>query len=87
MLWELSQRPAVYNEMKQRAGGISAKMLSQSLNDLEAEHLVIRDIVTERPLRVMYRLTEKAEELASVFEILHDWGLRHGVPRNEQTQP
>jgi DNA-binding HxlR family transcriptional regulator len=79
LLWELSQRPAGFNELKHRAGGISAKMLSQSLNDLEQSGLVVRDIVTERPLRVMYHLTAKAEELTAIFDVLDAWGRRHGI--------
>lgn len=79
LLWELSKEPGGFNELKERAGGISAKMLSQSLSGLEAEGLVVRDIITQRPLRVCYHLTDKARELASIFEVLRDWGTRHGV--------
>lgn len=79
LLWELSKESGGFNELKQRAGGISAKMLSQSLTGLEEERLVVREIVTERPLRVRYHLTEEARELAGVFEVLRDWSLRHGL--------
>ncbi len=79
LLWELSKEPGGFNELKERAGGISAKMLSQSLSGLEHEGLVLRDIVTERPLRVCYHLTEKARDLAGIFDVLRDWGLRNGV--------
>lgn len=85
LLWELSRRPAGFNDLKQRARGISAKMLSQSLNDMEQEHLVVRDVVTERPLRVMYRLTERAEDLAGIFDVMKDWGERNGVAERATT--
>lgn len=79
ILWELSKHPHGFNELKGATQGISAKMLSQSLSDLEDHDLVLRDVLSERPLRVSYRLTEKAYELTGVFEVLHDWGQRHGL--------
>lgn len=77
ILWELSKHPHGFNELKTSTNGISAKMLSQSLSDLEAHGLVVRDVLSERPLRVSYRLTEKAYELQGVFEALHYWGQKH----------
>lgn len=89
LLWELSKESGGFNELKQRAGGISAKMLSQSLSGLEEERLVVREIVTERPLRVRYHLTEEASELTGVFEVLRDWGLRNGLcsPKAPENTP
>jgi DNA-binding HxlR family transcriptional regulator len=79
LLWELSKAPGGFNELKERAGGISAKMLSQSLSGLEKEGLVVREIVSERPLRVCYHLTEKARDLADIFGVLREWGVRNGI--------
>lgn len=79
ILWELSQSSRGFNELKTATRGISAKMLSQSLTDLEDHGLVVRDVITERPLRVSYRLTEKAIDLTPMFEVLHGWGQRHGL--------
>lgn len=82
ILWELSKRPHGFNELKGATKGISAKMLSQSLTDLEDAGLVVREIVSQRPLRVAYHLTHKARELSEVFATLHDWGTRHGLCEN-----
>ena len=79
ILWELSKARLGFNELKAAARGISAKMLAQSLAEMESQGLVLREIVSERPLRVSYRLTAKAEELAGLFDILDDWGRRHGL--------
>ena len=79
VLWELSKRPHGFNALKHATRGISAKMLSQSLNELEAAGLVQREILSERPLRVSYRLTRKAEDLEGMFAVLHSWGQRHGL--------
>lgn len=82
ILWELSKRAHGFNELKGATKGISAKMLSQSLTDLEDSGLVVREIVSERPLRVAYHLTRKARELSEVFGTLQDWGTRHGLCDN-----
>lgn len=79
ILWELSKKPRGFNELKGSTNGISAKMLSQSLSELEEHELVVRDILSERPLRVAYRLTQKAQELSEVFAVLYGWGTRHGL--------
>lgn len=69
-----------FNELSEEVGGITNKMLSQSLEDLEEKELVNREIVSEKPVAVEYSLTERGRSLQPVIESLEDWGKRYLRP-------
>jgi DNA-binding HxlR family transcriptional regulator len=69
--------PMGFNELKDDVDGISSKVLSDSLDDLEEKRLVNREIVSEKPVRVQYSLTERGESLESLIEEMRDWGTEH----------
>jgi len=52
-------------------------MLSDSLSTLEARGLVDRDVVSEKPVRVRYGLTERGRELEAVLDPMVRWGREH----------
>lgn len=72
--------PAGFNELEVRVDGISSKVLSESLDDLEDSGLVNREIVNEKPVRVQYSLTETGESLDEVVYAMRDWGNEHLEP-------
>ena len=53
--------PPGFNDIKEETGGISSKVLSHVLEDLEEKRPVDREIVNEKPVRVEYSLTELGE--------------------------
>ncbi|MCO8270123.1 helix-turn-helix transcriptional regulator [Actinoplanes sp. TRM 88003] len=63
-----------YGELRRRLPGISEKMLSQRLRELEADGLVARHDLETAPPHVEYRLTEEGRSLAPVLQALYDWG-------------
>lgn len=65
-----------FNELNEEVGGITNKMLSQNLEDLEEKQLVDRDIVSEKPAAVEYALTERGQSLETAIESLEEWGRR-----------
>ncbi|BFH73822.1 helix-turn-helix domain-containing protein [Sulfurisphaera javensis] len=65
-----------FNEL-QRITGLSSKTLSNTLKDLEEAGIIRRVIVSDRPFRVKYELTEKGKELKSVFTEMEKWGNKH----------
>lgn len=73
----LEYGPSGFNELKEDVDGISSKVLSDSLEDLGEKQLVNREIVSEKPFRVEYSLTEHGESLERVIYAMRDWGLEH----------
>lgn len=57
--------------------GISNKMLSKELKDMEMNKLVKRTVLNTQPITVQYALTEYGKKLKSVINNLSDWGLEH----------
>ena len=66
-----------FNEMQRLIEGISAKVLSTELKDLELNGFVRRNVFTGTPVVVEYELTEYAETLGGVLQSLSEWGAKH----------
>jgi len=65
--------------------GVSQKVLTAQLRELEADGVVRRTIYPEVPPRVDYALTELGRELVPVLEGLHAWGNAHNT-RSQRLQ-
>ena len=79
ILHELTKGPKGFNDLKKTVRGISAKVLSESLGDLEKRKLVHRRIRSESPVRVEYSLTTQGSELAPMFDDMKAWGEKWSV--------
>lgn len=66
-----------YSEILKDITGISGKMLSRELKDMETNQLVKREVVDTKPVTVEYELTEYGHQLKSVISNLADWGNTH----------
>ncbi len=62
-----------FGEIQEAIPELSNRMLSERLREFEAEGIVERVVVPERPVRVEYRLTEKGRALNDVVEALSCW--------------
>ncbi|HZB81302.1 MAG TPA: helix-turn-helix domain-containing protein [Rubrobacteraceae bacterium] len=62
-----------FGEIQEAIPALSNRMLSERLREFEAEGIVERTVVPERPVRVEYRLTEKGSALNAVVEGLSLW--------------
>jgi DNA-binding HxlR family transcriptional regulator len=80
----LQEGPLGFNALKEAVDGISSKVLSDSLDDLEEAGIVTRSVVSEKPFRVEYALTERGEELGPVIEAMRDWGEDHLLPTDDK---
>ena len=60
--------------MKNQIAGISEKMLTQRLKELEEEGLIVRNDFKTVPPRVEYSLTEAGQLLVPILDQLSDWG-------------
>ncbi|PSP64254.1 transcriptional regulator [Halobacteriales archaeon QH_8_67_27] len=73
----LEYGPSGFNELQENVDGVSSKVLSDSLDDLEENGLVDREIISEKPFRVQYSLTDHGESLETVIYAMRDWGRQH----------
>jgi len=69
----LSEETTRFGELKRQCSGISQKMLTQTLRNLEQDGLVNRTEYQERVLRVEYNLTPLGDNLVEVLKPLVDW--------------
>lgn len=63
-----------FNELKRDISGITNTTLSNSLHELEADQLILRNQYNEMPLRVEYKLTPKGKSLLPLLYELYKWG-------------
>jgi DNA-binding HxlR family transcriptional regulator len=68
--------PQGFNEMLAAVPGLSDRLLSERLRELESEGLVRRNVISGPPLRVSYELTEAGKNLKPVIESLGRWAER-----------
>ncbi|WP_130735463.1 helix-turn-helix domain-containing protein [Flavobacterium sp. J27] len=57
--------------------GISNRMLSKELKELEINKLIIRTVLDTQPVTVQYQLTEHGLTLRTIINNLTDWGIAH----------
>lgn len=77
MLFALGEGPRRYSELQERIGGISKKMLTQTLRKLEGSGLVARRRIRSAPPGVEYRLTELGVSLLEPVRALSRWAEEH----------
>ncbi|MFT3825493.1 MAG: helix-turn-helix domain-containing protein [Chitinophagaceae bacterium] len=66
-----------FNEISNRIGDISQKMLTVTLRSLEADGLVTRQFYAEIPPRVEYALTDLGRSLLPLIEGLAEWAMKN----------
>ena len=66
-----------FNELKRSINGVSQRMLTLTLRNLERDGLVTRTIYPEVPPRVEYGLTELGKTLTGPINALWDWSAEH----------
>ncbi len=83
ILRNLSSKNVIrFNELKRNLKGISSTVLSDRLAELEQEGLVTKKIYPEIPIKVEYRLTNKAKDLELILENLSKWCQRWELKRS-----
>jgi DNA-binding HxlR family transcriptional regulator len=82
--WKISIISSIcyYNERRfsdilNDVNGISNKMLSKELKDLEMNKLIKRTVLDTQPVTVKYNLTEYGRTLQTIINNLSDWGMEH----------
>ncbi|SDD09381.1 winged helix-turn-helix transcriptional regulator [Actinokineospora iranica] len=73
ILWELSLQHRRFGELKRQVVGVSEKVLSQHLREMEEDGLVHRETYDEVPPRVVYSLTALGISLTEALTPLSRW--------------
>lgn len=73
IIWLLIQETKRFGELHRSIPGITIKVLSRHLKELEADGIIQRKMFPEVPPRVEYSLTEKGRSLTSIMESLALW--------------
>jgi DNA-binding HxlR family transcriptional regulator len=68
-----------FGDLKAAIPNISDGLLSERLKELEAEHIVTRDVTPSTPVLIEYHLTERGRELTRVVDELGRWAERWSV--------
>ncbi|MEM7052282.1 MAG: helix-turn-helix domain-containing protein [Acidobacteriota bacterium] len=74
-----------FNELRRQIPGVSQRMLTQQLRELERDGLVSREQFLEIPPRVEYKLTSLGQSLSPVEAAIDAWGQAH-MPRIEKAR-
>ena len=74
ILRELFKGTRRFGELSRGIPGISQKMLTQQLRQMENDALVERKVYAEVPPRVEYSLTEMGKSLKPILDEMHRWG-------------
>jgi DNA-binding HxlR family transcriptional regulator len=64
-----------FSDIRNNMPRISEKMLNQQLKELMSENLISKNILSQKPLRVEYFLTEFGSSLSPLFKFLSEWGI------------
>ncbi|MFY7910812.1 MAG: winged helix-turn-helix transcriptional regulator [Emticicia sp.] len=73
----LCYQPLRFSEILKEIEGISGKVLSKELKDLEMNQLVTRTVLDTQPITVEYAITEYGRTLKEVTSVIADWGMKH----------
>lgn len=66
-----------FGELKKSIGGVSQKVLTAQLRDMEACGLLTRRVYAEVPPKVEYTLTDLGQSLRPILEAMSDWGAEY----------
>jgi len=76
ILWQLLQGVKRFSELQRALTGISQKMLTQQLREMERDHVIEREVFAQVPPKVEYSLTALGESLRTVVEAMCEWGIK-----------
>ena len=85
VLWQLREGAVRFSEIKRRLEGVTQKMLTQQLRELEELGLITRTVYPVVPPKVEYSLAPEGKKLVPVLESLCRWSekyaARHGIAK------
>lgn len=77
ILWHLRNSTKRFSTLMKEMEGITQKMLTQELRELEKDNLIVRKVYPQIPPKVEYSLSEYGQTLDPVLETMYKWGEKH----------
>ena len=77
ILRNLRARPWRFNELQKDLEGISQKVLTENLRQMEADGIVTRTVYPEIPPHVEYALSPLGESMRPILDTMEAWGARY----------
>lgn len=87
ILWEITLRPRRFGELRRLLPGISEKVLTQQLREMEADDLVRREEFPGAVRRVEYSVTDFGRSLNAAVTVMSEWGKAHQARRAVEEEP
>ena len=85
ILWHLAEGKLRFSQLRDQIKGVTPKMLTQQLRELESQALVHREVFAVVPPKVEYSLTELGKSLIPLLVAMRDWG--SGYLRSKSMEP
>ena len=79
IIYHLKDEPVRFNDLTRMLGGASKKMVDQRLKELEAQGMVLRKVISDRPVAVTYELTDFGKSALNILESLRLWSESNAV--------
>lgn len=86
ILCNLRHQPMRPSDLKRNIEGISQKMLTQQLRELEADNIITRKVYQQVPPKVEYALSDYGQSLTVILDQLCAWGESHVAYLQNQGQ-
>lgn len=73
-----------FGELQRALSGITQKMLTQQLRELEEDGIINRQVYPQIPPKVEYSLTTLGETLKPILSAMHEWGVKYSIHTGEK---
>jgi DNA-binding HxlR family transcriptional regulator len=85
LLYLLKEGTQRFSELKRSIPGISQKVLTKQLRELEEEDIIERFVYPQVPPKVEYSITDYGKSLKPILEAMHEWGTKHTLHKQQKT--
>lgn len=82
IIYHLKDGPVRFNDLTRMLGGASKKIIDQRLKELESRGMVLRKIISDRPIAVTYELTQFGTSALGILEQLRVWSESNDISLN-----
>lgn len=79
IIYHLKDEPVRFNDLTRMLGGASKRMVDLRLKELEEQGMVIRKVISDRPIAVTYELTDFGRSALNILDELRIWSEKNNV--------